>query len=140
MNEVTSVYTRGVIATIEQFTFTEEKLRLFIIYTYYNKEGAPLYIGCSKDFYNAHYFNSQRLPFFDDVEYVGFFFLENEAEIKDARKYFIRAREPKYNQRKCKDTPLLPGLDPSCDDLVVCRQEMEQRWAEWLGVDNDGKE
>lgn len=132
MNEVISVYTPGVIATIEQFNYAAEELRQFVIYTYYNKDGEPLYIGCSKAFFDAHYFNSERLSFFAEVEYVGFVFMANEADMKDARKYFIKAREPKHNQRKCKDTPLLPGLDPSADNLVVSRKEMEQRWRENL--------
>lgn len=133
MNKAVSVYDQGV--CVETFTFAEEELRQFVIYTYYSKEEQPLYVGASKDFYNAHYFNSQRLPFFDDVAYVGFFLLDNEADMKDARKYFIKAREPLHNQRKCKDTPLLPGLDPSCDDFVVSANEMEQRWREWLGIE-----
>jgi len=132
MNEAVSVYTAGVIATIEQFTLIDESLRQFVIYTYYNKEGEPLYIGCSKAFYSCHYLNAGRLSFFEDVEYVGFVFFDNEADMKDARKYFIKAREPKYNQRKCKSMQTLPGLDPAADDLVVSRKEMEQRWDEWL--------
>lgn len=136
MNEVISVYTPGVIVTIEQFTYAVEELRQFVIYTYYNNDEEPLYIGASKDFYNAHYFNSSRLPFFDDVVFVGFVFFDNEKDMKDARKYFIRARDPKGNQRKCKSVPLLPGLDLSCDHLVVSKKEMEQRWEEWLYADN----
>lgn len=132
MNKVESVCVPGNIAIIEQFTYAEEELRLYVIYTYYDKAGTPLYVGCSKSFYEAHYFNSERFSFFDEVEYVGFKFFEYEAEIKDARKYFIKARNPKYNQRKCVSTPLLPGLDPSCDDLVVYRAQMERRWDEWL--------
>lgn len=132
MNKVETVYQPGVIGTIEQFTLAEEELRQYVIYTYYNKAGEALYVGCSKAFYDAHYFNRDRLPFFSKVEYVGFVFMDNEADMKDARKYFIKAREPKHNQRKCKDTPLLPGLDPSADHLVVSNQEMMQRWYEFL--------
>ena len=132
MNKAVSVYQSGVIGRIEQFTYAAEELRQFVIYTYYNRDGEPLYVGSSKAFYDAHYFNSGRLDFFDEIEYVGFFFLDSEEEIKDARKYFIKARAPKYNQRKCVGTDLLPGLDPSADHLVVLRKEMEQRWQENL--------
>lgn len=138
MNEVTSVYSPGVIATIEMFTLADEALRQFVVYTYYNNDEEPLYIGASKDFYNAHYFNSKRLPFFGDVEYVGFVFFENEFDMLDARKYFIRARNPKGNQRKCKSVEFFPGLGLGCDHFVVSKKEMEQRWAEWLfGDDSD---
>lgn len=134
MKKASSVYTPGIIALIEQFTLAYEELRLYVIYTYYNKEEQPLYIGCSKDFYNAHYFNQQRLTCADEIEYVGFFFLDNEDDMKDAKKYFIKARNPIYNQRRGKNVPLLPGLDLSCDEFVVLNSEMEKRWAEWLGT------
>ena len=133
MNKVENVCQPGIIAAIEQFTLKGEDLRLFVVYTYYDKNEEPLYIGCSKDFYNAHYLNKYRLSYCDEIEYVGFVFLDNEDDMKDARKYYIRARNPKYNQRKCKDTPLLPGLDPSDDDFVVYQKQMERRWGEWLG-------
>lgn len=132
MNHPTSVYTPGVIATIEQFTLLDESLRQFVVYTYYNENEEPIYIGCSKSFYNTHYFNSERFDFEEEIKYVGFFFFDNEDDMKDARKYFIRAREPKYNQRKCKEVDLLPELEPSADHLVVLREEMEDRWFEWL--------
>lgn len=118
---------------LEQLLYKDESLRQYLIYTYYDKNEEPLYVGCSKSFYDAHYFNSERLPFFKDVVYVGFFFLDNEEDMKDARKYFIRAREPKFNQRKCKSTELLPGLDPSADSLVITVEAMEALWEHLLG-------
>ena len=123
MNEAVSVYTGGVIATIEQFTIADEGLRQFVIYTYYGKNEEPLYIGASKDFYNAHYLNGNRLDFFEEVEYVGFVFLENEANMKEAKPYYIRARQPKYGKSKYPKLPYLKGCDVYGDDFVVSMKE-----------------
>lgn len=136
MNSVDSCYTPGIIGTIEQFTLNEEELRRFVIYTYYNKDGQPLYVGRSMAFYDAHYLNLERLQFFSEVEYVGFLFMRNENDIKNAKKYYVKARNPKYNQRKCKKLEFLPemeNLDWEYDDLVVREKEMRQRWSEFLG-------
>ena len=137
MEEVTSVYTQGVIAAIEQFTLAGEELRQFVIYTYYDKDEQPLYVGASKDFYNAHYFNSQRLSYFGEVEYVGFVFLKNEANMKESKSFYIRARQPKYGRSKYPNLPYLKGCDVHTDDVVVSVTEMEQRWREWLGQDEE---
>ena len=137
MNTVFSVYAPGVIAVIEQFTYTDEELRQFVVYTYYDKMGVPLYVGCSKDFYNAHYFNLQRLACANEIEFVGFVFFEDEETMKDAKKYYIRAREPKIARSLYKKLPYLPGLDEDNDDLVVSHAEMRQYWNEWLGDDGE---
>lgn len=139
MNKVESCCIPGNIAIIEQFTLAVEELRQYVVYTYYDDAEQPLYVGCSKDFYNAHFNNLDRLIFANDIKYVGFFFLDNEADMKDAKKHLVKARQPKYNQRVYKDTPLLPGLDPSCDDLVVYEGQMRKRWAEWLGQEENAK-
>ena len=136
MNEVISVYTPGVIADIEQFTFADEELRQFVIYTYYDKNEEPLYVGASKEFYAAHHFNATRLDFFKEAEYVGFVFLENEPNMKEAKPYYIRARQPKYGRSKYPKLPYLKGCDVFGDDYVVSRAEMEQRWHEWLAPDD----
>ena len=138
MNEVISVYTPGVIAAMEMFTIKEEALRQFVIYTYYDKNEEPLYVGASKDFYNAHFLNSNRLDFFKDVEYVGFVFLKNESNMKEAKPYYIRAREPKHGRSKYPKLPYLKGCDVSGDDIVVSKAEMVQRWWEWLDPDDGG--
>lgn len=139
MNKVESCCIPGNIAVIEQFTIADEALRQYVVYTYYDEAEEPLYIGCSKDFYNAHHLNLDKHVFADEIKYVGFFFLDNEADMKDAKKHLIKARQPKYNQRIYKDTPLLPGLDPSCDHLVVYADQMMKRWREWLGQEENGK-
>ena len=136
MIEVDSVYTQGIIAAIEVFTIADEELRQFVIYTYYDKAERPLYVGASKSFYDAHYFNSKRLGFFEEIEYVGFVFLENEENMKESKPYYIRARQPQYARSKYPKLPYLKGCDVSSDDFVVSVKEMEQRWREWLGPDN----
>ena len=136
MNEVISVYTSPIIAYIKVFTLAEEELRQFVIYTYYDKNGEPLYVGASKDFYTAHYQNADRLNFFKEVEYVGFVFLETEENMKEAKPYYIRARQPKHARSKYPKLPYLKGCDVFGDDFVVSREEMERRWAEWLGPDD----
>ena len=138
MNTVFSVYTPGVIAVIEQFTLAYEELRQYVIYTYYNEAEEPLYVGASKSFYNAHYQNSQRLECWDEVTYVGFVFLEDEDNMRESKKYYIRARSPKFSRSQYKELPYLKGLDVQSDELVVSNQEMMQRWNEWLdGGDDD---
>ncbi len=133
MNSVDSCYTPGIIGTIEQFTLSEEELRQFVLYTYYDKDGQPLYLGNSKSFYNSHYLNMERLSCASEIEYVGFIFLRDESEMRDAKKYYVKARNPKHNQRKYSSVELLPGVDWSEDDLVVSEKEMRQRWCEFLG-------
>lgn len=132
MNKPDSCYTPGVIGTIEQFTIAEEELRQFVLYTYYDKAGNPLYLGCSKAFYDAHYFNSERLPFFSEIEYVGFIFLRDERDMKDAKKHYMKARNPRYNRMTRVSVELSPEIDWFCDDLVVKEKEMRQRWREFL--------
>lgn len=136
MDDVISVYAQGVIAAIELFTLAEEELRQFVIYTYYDISEKPLYVGYSKSFYSAHFSNAERLSFFDEIEYVGFVFFDNEEDMKNARNYYIRARNPIYNKRKYEDLPRLPGLDEDSDDLVVSNRQMMHRWEEWLGDDS----
>ena len=132
MNTVCSVYAQGVIATIEQFTFVEEELRQFVVYTYYDDMGVPLYVGCSKDFYNAHYFNLQRLACANEIKFVGFVFFDDEETMKDAKKYCIRAREPKFARSLYEKLPYLPEYSEDNDELVVSSAEMMKRWIEWL--------
>lgn len=140
MNEAISIYTPGVIVAIEQFAYAVEELRQFVIYTYYDKAEEPLYIGCSKDFYNAHYFNSQQLNYFDEIEYVGFIFLRSEENMKETKKYYIRAREPKHNRGKYIDLPYIKGCDVYSDDFVVNMHEMETWWRATLGLDGEDEE
>ena len=135
MNTPTSVYESGVIATIEQFCYNWEvypELKLYVVYTYYDANGKPLYIGASQDFHNTHYFNGKRLQFFNDVKYVGLVFAENEAEMKDMKKYYTRARLPQYAKTLYKSLPVLPDLDMI--ELVVSEAEMSQRWKEFLNA------
>lgn len=73
---------------IEQFVYAAEELRQYVVYGYYDREGNLLYIGMSKNFYHAHYFNSQRLSFFENVTYVGFVFCDGEETMKLAKKYY----------------------------------------------------
>ena len=136
IGKVESVYCPGVIGAIEMFTFKKDFLEYFVVYTYYNKEEEPLYIGYSTSFYDAHYFN-QGKQFGKEIEYVGFVFFENAEEMKDAKKYYIEARNPKYNKRKYKAVPCLEGLDISSDDIVVRNEEMTRRWQEWLGQESN---
>lgn len=130
MNKVENVCQPGIIGAIEQFTLTDEDLRQFVIYTYYDKNKEPLYVGCSKDFYNHHFLNSNRFSFWDEVEYVGFVFEEDEYAMKIAKPFYVKAREPKYNKHKYSDYDFYVGLE---DDFVVYRKQMERRWREWLG-------
>lgn len=136
MNLPENVYQKGVIGIIEQFTFADEALRQYVVYTYYDQQRRPLYIGASKDFYNAHYLNSQRLSFWDEVEFVGFYFFECEEDIKEARKYFIKIRNPLYNKHKYESLKLLADMEyhlsEDMDDLVVWNDEMMERWREFL--------
>ena len=45
MQQVETVYQRGIIAAIDQFTLAEEELRLYVIYTYYHMKMKDLYIS-----------------------------------------------------------------------------------------------
>lgn len=130
MNKVQSVYQRGVIATIEQFGYEEEELRQFVVYTYYDKSEKPIYIGCSKDFYNTHYLNMNSMSYADEVAYIGFVFTADEREMKGVKGFYIKARNPKYNKKKYETMPLIKEIVEE-DDLVVSRSEMEQRWREF---------
>lgn len=133
MNKPETVYQPGVIAAIEQFCYNLQaypELTQYVVYTYYDKNGAPLYIGVSRDFYNAHYFNSNRLPFFQDIQYVGLVFADNEAEMKDMKRYYTRARLPRYANTHYMKLPVLPDLDSI--ELVVNEEEMRRRWREFV--------
>lgn len=131
MKEPITVYQPGVIAKVEQFCYSEVQLRLYIVYTYYDKNGNPLYVGCSRDFYNTHYLNLERHSW--EIEYIGFVFMKNEEEINDAKRYFIKWRNPKYNKIRYKN---LQSIEPMEDDFVVKHDELLKRWQEFLGEEN----
>lgn len=38
MKKIDDVYTQGIIAFVEQFTYAEEELRQYVVYTYYDQE------------------------------------------------------------------------------------------------------
>lgn len=137
MDQVYSVLDSGVACQLELFILNVEELRQYVVYVYYNIVEEPLYVGCSKSFYNAHYFNSQRLHFFDEVEYVGFVFLDNEENMKDAKKYYVKALNPKHNKHKYNDVMLLPDLDKQSNWLVVSKRQMEHIWTECLEDEED---
>ena len=101
---------------IEQFVYAAEELRQYVVYGYYDIEGNLLYIGMSKNFYHAHYFNSQRLPFFENVMYVGFVFCDSEETMKTARKYY-----KKQSQELRGDI-----------DILTEREAMEEFWEHLL--------
>ncbi|MDV9420727.1 hypothetical protein RZ835_017890 [Clostridioides difficile] len=131
MKKIDDVYQQGTIAFVEQFCYAEEELRQYVVYTYYDNEKRPLYVGRSRDFYNTHYINqSSHKEFMKDVVYIGFMLMENEEETKDAVKYVIRWREPKYNKKKYRVEKELTPLE---DDIVLARGQMEQRWREFVG-------
>lgn len=131
MKKINDVYQQGIIAFVEQFCYAEEELRQYVVYTYYDNEKRPLYVGRSRDFYNTHYINqSVHKEFMKDVVYIGFMVMENEEEIKDAVKHVIKWREPKFNKKKYKDEIELAPLE---DDIVLSREQMEQRWREFVG-------
>lgn len=88
MKKVTEIFDSCINGTIEQFTYADKELRQYVVYSYYDKDWNLLYIGRSMRYYDAHYFNSQRLEFFNKVEYVGFIFLGSEEEIKEAKKFY----------------------------------------------------
>jgi len=56
--------------------------------------------------------------------------------MKESKKYYIRARQPKHGRGKHLDLPYLKGCDTYGDDFVITLEEMEQRWQEWLGEDD----
>lgn len=132
MTEVYSVYQPRVSAVFERFNLKVEELRLFVVYTYYDKDGQPLYVGCSKSFCDAHYFNTTRLSFFNDIQYVGFVFFSCESELKEFKPIYIKARKPKYNKHQYKAVPedkeLTKFYGVEADELVVEVKEMEDYW------------
>lgn len=140
MNKPETVYQGGVIAVIEQFCYNWQaypELTLYVVYTYYDTNGQPLYVGASKDFFNTHYFNSKRLKFFNDVKYVGLVFADDEAEMKDMKRYYTRARQPRYAKTLYSNLPIRPDLDSL--ELVVSETEMSKRWREFLSKEPDTK-
>ena len=112
MKEAVSVYQQGVIAKIEQFTYKDEALRLYVVYSYYDREWNLLRIGRSRNFYNVHTFNNFQIR--GGVEYVGFVFCENEAEAIEKKKLF-------------KGNP-----DLLREDFIVSRKEMERHWIDTI--------
>ena len=127
--EIRDVYEQGIIAFVEQFTIAEEELRQYVVYTYYDKNEEPLYVGRSKAFYDTHSLNYNNKEFMDDVEYIGFLVFDNEEITKIAVKDVIGYRKPKHNKRyyKVDDTAIVPD-----DDIVLKKSQMEQRWREFL--------
>lgn len=129
MKKSVAVEQPGIIGKVEQFCYDYIDLRLYVVYTYYDQNGTPLYVGCSRDFYNTHYLNLKRNSW--DIEYIGFVFMENEEEIQDAKRYFIEWRNPKYNKRRYKN---LQKIDPLEDDFVVKNYDLINRWQISMGV------
>lgn len=127
MKKIDDVYTPGIIAFVEQFTYADEELRQYVVYTYYDQEEKPLYVGRSKDFYNTHYLNENTKEFMNEVVYIGFMIMKNEKETKEAVKHVIRWRKPKYNKKKYK---VNIKLSPLKDDVILLREQMEKRWHE----------
>lgn len=129
MKKIDDVYTQGIIAFVEQFTYADEELRQYVVYTYYDQEENPLYIGRSKDFYNTHYINENTKEFMKEVVYIGFMVMENEDETKEAVKHIISWRKPRYNKKKYNAEIELSLLE---DDIFLSREQMEKRWSEFL--------
>lgn len=127
--KIDDVYAPGIIAFVEQFTYAVEELRQYVIYTYYDKEQKPLYVGRSRDFYNAHHINGNTKEFMKDVVYIGFIVMENEEEIKEAVKLIISFRKPIYNKKQYKVDVELSLLD---NDIFLLKEQMEKRWREFL--------
>lgn len=136
MNEAKSIYAPEVLEMVDMFVLPYADLRLHVIYTYYDALEDPLYVGGSRDFYTAHFLNAQRLPFFSQIEYVGFVFLVFEDILNEAKKYYIRARRPKYNHGRYQNLPYIKGCGVHTDELVVNVRDMEQRWREELYSDD----
>ena len=130
MKKVDDVYERGIIAFVEQFCYAAEELRQYVVYTYYDENGEALYVGRSRDFCNTHYLNGNAKEFMDNVVYVGFLIMESEKEIKEAVKYVISWRNPKFNKRKYL---VKKDLAPLEDDIVLLKEQMERRWEEFTG-------
>lgn len=121
----------GVIAIVEQFTYCEPALRLYCVYTYYDRDGKVLWVGATRNFYETHCRNLQERFFAGRIVYIGFAFLQSEEELRDVLKYYVRARHPLYNREKYEDVPFLKGLGSASDDLVVSNRDMLSLWDEW---------
>lgn len=106
MKKIDDVYTQGIIAFVDQFTYADEELRQYVVYTYYDQEEKPLYVGKSKDFYNTHYLNENTKEFMNEVVYIGFMI---------------------YNKKKYK---VNIELSPLKDDVILLREQLEKRWHE----------
>lgn len=130
MNEAKSIYAPEASEMIDMFMLPYADLRLHVIYTYYDKLEDPLYVGGSRNFYAAHFLNAQRLPFFNQIEYVGFVFLNSEEDVNESKKYYIRARRPKHNHGQYRELPYIKGCNVHTDEIVVNVHAMEQRWRE----------
>lgn len=137
MNDIISIHEYDVIEALERLTIDYDELRQLVIYTYYDKNELPLYVGVSKDFYMEHSFNSKNLRCFKDIKYVGFVFLKDKTDINELKKYYIRARQPQYNQRKYEEILYSMEFDVNSDDFVVSEKEMVKKWKEWIATETD---
>ena len=112
--KVVSVYS-SIIGEIEAFSLDLGEYNPMVIYSYYDKDWNLLYIGRSKHFYDAHYLNSNKLNFFNEVKYVGFLYVQNDTKLTDNQKRYF-----KNNPEALKE------------DFIVNRMQMEKRWKEFL--------
>ena len=101
----------------------------YVIYTYYDKDLNPLYVGASSDFYNRRYLDMYR---FGDVEnekikYTGFIDYENEKEMKEAKKHWISFKSPLWNKRKYESfSPNYDVIDE--EELVIDDKGLINYW------------
>ena len=118
---------------LEQFLYNVPELRLYVIYTYYDKDFNPLYVGASHAFYDTHALNYNRKSMKETMEkavYVGFVFYDDEETMKELKKYWIAHKNPIYNKRKNLSLEIPYGIVDSDDDdeLIVSKDKLEKYW------------
>ena len=121
MNEVIPAYEAPILDS-----FIIKELTPNVVFVYYDKDETPLYVGSSKNFYDAHYWHLQKDEFADEIEYVGLRFYDDPAEIDTARRYWMKQLQPKFNKRpdRLKD----PAYQDKTDELIVREIEMVYFW------------
>ena len=118
---------------LEQFLW-QTVIDTFVIYTYYDANEKPLYVGASKGFYDRRYLDMYR---FGDVEnekikYTGLVFYDTEEAMKEAKKHWIAYKRPLWNKRKYENFSFFDDVIGE-DELVVNDDKLLKYWSWHLG-------
>lgn len=102
---------------------------VYVVYEYYDYDGNLLYVGSSKDFYNAHFRNVLDTEWGDEIFAICLYPYDSQEEINIGKRQRIASKKPKYNRFVYKDNGM--HVESPYEEVWITNSELCMYWYVW---------